>query len=127
MHKALCKVFISIIIRTHTVYTFTLRVFILAAMLYIVALKFCSGKTPPIKTTDARLHMLTAQNATVAQTIVGINDLNCMKMMKTHNVLHMSTTGTFAHAQQSTTCAFHSLVKLLSIRLRNTPQSHTRQ
>ena len=71
--------------------------------------------------------MLTAQNATVAQTIVGIDDLNLMKMMKTHNVLHMLITGTFANAQMSTTCAFHSLVKLLSILLKSTPQSLTKQ
>ena len=60
----------------HTVYTFTLRVLILAAILYIVALKFYSGKTIPNKTTYERLPIVTAQNATVAQTNVGIDDLN---------------------------------------------------
>ena len=43
------------------------------------------------------------------------------------NVLDMLTTGPFVHAQKSTTCAFHSLLKLLSIRLRNTLQSLTKQ
>ena len=71
--------------------------------------------------------MLSAQTATVAQTIVGIDDLNCMNMSKTLNVLHMLTTSTFAHAQKSTTSAFHSLVKLLTILLKHTPQSRTKQ
>ena len=111
----------------HTIYTFTLRVLIIAAILQIVALKLCSGKMIPITTTYECPHMLIAQNATVAQTIVGLDAFNCMKIMKTHNVLYMVTTGTFTHAQKSTTCAFHSLVKLLSIMLRNTPQSLTKQ
>ena len=71
--------------------------------------------------------MLNAQNASVAQTIVGTDDFNCMKIMKTHNVLDMLATGTFAHAQKSSTCAFDALVKLLSILLRNTLQSVTKQ
>ena len=111
MHNALCKAFINIIGRMKTIYTCTLRVCIIAANLYIVALKFCSRNTIPINTTYERPHLLIAQNATVAQTNVGIDDFNCMKMMKTHNVLDMHTTGTFAHAQNSTTCAFHSLVE----------------
>ena len=93
----------------------------------MVALELLSGKTIPIKTTYERQHVVTAQHATVAQTTVGIDDLNCMNMMNTHNVLHMLTTGTFAHAQKSTTRAFHYLVKLLRILLRNTPQSGTKQ
>ena len=92
-----------------------------------MALKFCSVTTIPIKTTYKRQHVLTAQHATVAQAIVGIDDLNCMKMMNTDNVLHMLNTDTFVHAQKSTTCAFHSLVKLLNMRLRNTPQNLTKQ
>ena len=92
-----------------------------------MALEFCNGKTITIQTTYERPHMLSAQNATVAQTIVGIHDLNYMKMMKTHKVVHMLTTGTFAHAQKSATCAFHSLVKLLSILYTNTLQSLTEQ
>ena len=123
MHNALCKAFIIIICRMHTIYTCLLRVLIIAAIWSIVALKFCSGNTIPIKTTYERTHMLTAQNATVAQTNVGIDDFNCMKMMRAQNVLHMLTTGTFAHAQKSTTCACHSLVKLLSIISRNTLQN----
>ena len=74
-----------------------------------------------------RRHILTAQHAIVAPTIVGIEDFNFMKMMETHNVLYMLTTGTFAHAQNPSTCAFNSLVKLLSILLRNTHQSRTKQ
>ena len=88
----------------HTIYTFTLRVFIIAAILCIVALKFCSGKTIQIKTTYERPHILIARNATVAQTKVGIDDCNCMTMLKTHNVLHMFTTGGFAHAQIYNMC-----------------------
>ena len=111
----------------HTIYTFALRVFILAAMLYIVALQFCSGKTIPIKIAYERPHILTTQNATVAKTIVGINDLNFMKIVKTHNMLEMVTTSTFAYAQNSSTCAFHSLVRFLSILLKNTLQRITKQ
>ena len=62
----------------------------------------------PIKTTYERPHVLTAPNAAVAQTIVGIDDLKRMEIAQTHNVLHMFTTGTFVHAPKSTTCAFHT-------------------
>ena len=82
MHKARCKAFINIIYRTHTIYTFTLNVLILAAVSYIVALPFCNGKTIPNKTTDERQHVFNAQHAAVAQTIVGIDDLHFMKMQK---------------------------------------------
>ena len=41
----------------HTIYAFTLRVLILAAVLYIVALQFGKGKTIPIKTAYERQHM----------------------------------------------------------------------
>ena len=68
----------------HTIYAFTLRVLILAAVLYIVARKLCSGKTIPIKTAYERQHILPAPNAAVAQTFVGIDDLNFMKMWNTH-------------------------------------------
>ena len=54
LHKALCKAFISIICRMHTIYTLILRVLIIAAILCIVALKLCNGKTIPIKTTYER-------------------------------------------------------------------------
>ena len=89
--------------------------------------KFDSGKTMPIKTTYERQHILTAQNATVNQTIVGIYDFNFMKMMTTHNMLEMLTRGTFAPAQKSSACAFHSLVKLLYLLLINALQSITKQ
>ena len=62
----------------HTVYTFTLNVLILAAVLYIVELPFCSGQTIPIKTAYERRHIASAQNATVAETVVGIDDFNFM-------------------------------------------------
>ena len=106
-----------------TIYTFTLRVLIIAATLYIVALLFCNGKRIPIQTTYGRPHMSTAQNATVAQATVGIDDFNFMKIMETHNVLEMLTTGTSAHAHDSSACAFQSLVKLLSIRFRASPNN----
>ena len=110
----------------HTIYTFALSVLILAAILYIVALQFCNGKAIPIKTTCERLHISTAQNATVSQTTMGIDDFSFMNMFKSNNVLEMLTTGTFAHAQKSSTCAFHSLAKLLSILLINTLQKLTK-
>ena len=47
-----------------------------------MALRFCSVETIPIKTAYERQHILTAQNATVAQTIVGIDDLNFMKILQ---------------------------------------------
>ena len=50
-----------------------------------------------------------------------------MEMLETHNVHAMPTTLTFAHAQNSSACAFHSRVKLLTIRLRDTLQSLTKQ
>ena len=127
MHKTLYKAFITIICGMHTIYTFTFNVLILATVLYIVALPFCSGKTIPIKTADERQHILSAQNASVAQINVGIHDFNFMNMQKTHNMLEMLTRSTFAHAQKSSTCAFHSLVKLLSFLLRNALQSLTKQ
>ena len=92
-----------------------------------MALSFCSGKTTPIQTTYERRHILTALNATVAQTIVGIDYYNFIEIMGKYNVLDMLTTDTFAHAQQSSACAFHSLVKLLRVLLRNTFQSLTKQ
>ena len=60
----------------HTIYTFTLSVFLIAAILKIVALPFCSGKMVPIETTYERLHISTAQHANVAQTTVGIDDFH---------------------------------------------------
>ena len=89
-----------------TTYTFTLGVQIIAAVLYIVALQFCSGKTIPIKTT----------NVTVAQTTVGIDDLNVMQIQEQrNNVLEISITCTYANAQKSSTCALISRVTLLSM------------
>ena len=110
-----------------TIYTFTLNVLIVAAVLYIVALPFCSGKTIPNKTAYERQHILSAQNATVAETNVGIDDFNFMEMLKTHNMLEIVTRGTFAHAQNSPACAFHSPVMLLSLLLINALQSLTKQ
>ena len=104
---------INIICRMHTIYAFTLPVLMIAALLYVVALHFCSGKTIPIKIPYERQHILTAENATVGQTTVGIYDFNFIKMMKTQNVLDMFTRGTFANAQKSSACAVHSPVKLL--------------
>ena len=112
----------------HTIYTITLSVvLIIAASLQIVALRFSSGKTIIINTAYERPQILIAQNAYVAQTSVGIDDLNCMRIMKTHNVLYMHTTSTFAHATHSKTCALHALLLLLSILLRNAPQSLAKQ
>ena len=71
--------------------------------------------------------MLSAQNAAVAQTIVGIDEFNFMKMQTTHNMLDMLTRGTFAHAQKSSACAFHSPVKLLSLLWIHGLQSLTKQ
>ena len=99
----------------------------IAAVLYIVALQFCSGKTIPNKTAYERQHILTAQNAAVGKTIVGIDDFNFMKMPKRHNMLEMFTRGTFAHAHKSSACAFHCLVRLLSLLLINALQSLTKQ
>ena len=76
----------------HTIYTFTLCVFILAAILHIVALQFFGGKTIQIQTAYERQQIVTAHNATVAQTIVGIDDFMFMNMSKTQNVLEMLTT-----------------------------------
>ena len=53
------------------------------------------------KTTYERPHMLTAQNASVAQTTVGINDYICTKITKTHNVLDMLILLFYIHIQQS--------------------------
>ena len=71
-------------------------------------------------------YVLTARNATVTQTAVGMDDFSFMKLLKEHNVFEMFATATFAHAQKSSTCTFDSLVKLLSIRLRNTLRSLTK-
>ena len=54
----------------------------IAAVLYTVALQFCSGKTMIIKNTDGRQHLSTAQNASGAQTTVGIEYFSVMKMLK---------------------------------------------
>ena len=51
-------------------YMFTFRALIIAAVLYIVALHICNGKTILIKKSCGCQHMLTAQNANVAQTNV---------------------------------------------------------
>ena len=68
-----------------------------------------------------------AQNANVAQTSVGTKHVSRMLMLKKHNVRYMPTTSTFAHAQKTSTCEFHSLVELLIILLRNTLQNITKQ
>ena len=73
------------------------------------------------------MHISSARNAAVAQTIVGIDEFNFMKMQKTHNMLEMFTRGTLAHTQKSSACAFISLVKLLSLLLINALQSLTKQ
>ena len=86
--------------RMHKIHTFTLRVLNIAAVLDIVALRFCSGKTIPIKTINERPHILTAQNASVSQTSVGIDYCNFVKVLAKRNVLHMLTTSTFVHAHQ---------------------------
>ena len=65
--------------------------------------------------------MLSAQNPTVAETIVGIDDFNFMEIQKEN------TRGTFVHAQKSSACAFRSLVKLLSLLLINALQNLTKQ
>ena len=62
----------------HRIYTLALRAFF-SLMLKIVVLDLCNGKTIPIETIDERPQILTAYNATVAQTIVGIDDSQCMK------------------------------------------------
>ena len=71
--------------------------------------------------------MLSAQNAAVAQTTVGIDDFNVVKIQKTHKMLEMLTRGTFAHAQKYSACAFHSLAKILSLLLINALQRLTKQ
>ena len=64
----------------------------------------CNGKAIPIKTADERQHMLIAQNATIAQTNVGIDDFNIMNILKTHIMIEMLTRGTLAHAQVFSMC-----------------------
>ena len=122
--------FLSIIDCMHNIYTFTRHVSILAAVLYIVALRFCSGKTIPIKNNYENPKIPTTQNAGVAQTTMGIDDFRFMKLLKHRNVLAMFTSGTFAHAQVSSACAFQFLVKLLGtlkkIRFKTSPNTRIR-
>ena len=47
-------------------------ILILAAALYTVALHFCSGNTIPIINAYKRPSVLTARNANIAQTSVGV-------------------------------------------------------
>ena len=80
-----------------------------------------------IKQAHERAQILTAHNASVAQTSVGVEYFSFMKTLEMHNVRYRITTSTFAHAQTSLKCAFHSLVGFLSTRLRSTLQSFTKQ
>ena len=98
---------------------------ILTAVLYIVALRFCSGKTIPIKNVDERAYVLTAQNADVAQTIVNKTYFDFINLLANRIVLYMFTTGTFAHAQNNTTFEFDFLIRLLRALLRYTLQTQT--
>ena len=76
-----------------------------------MALQFCSGNTFVIRNAYKLWLVLTARNAGVALTFVGVTYLRFMKSMKTHNcALSMVTTGTFAHCQNTSTFAFHCLV-----------------
>ena len=66
----------------HNMYTFTLHVLILAGVLLIVAIQFCRGKTILIKNNYERPHVLTAQNANVAQINVGIEYFSFMNVLE---------------------------------------------
>ena len=85
---------------------------ILAVVLYIVAIKFCSGEATPIRKTCELPSNLTAQNADVAQTFVNTMYFDFMNLFTNWNVLYMLTTGTFAHSENTSTFAFRSLVRL---------------
>ena len=54
----------------------------IAAILYLVALQLCSSKTIKIKKTNSCLHILTARNADVSHTIMGVTDLKMNKLIK---------------------------------------------
>ena len=85
---------------------------LIAAILYIVALQFCSGKTIPTTNTYKLPSILPAQHADLAQTSVGITFLRFMKCVKkTWNVLYINTTDTFAPGQNNPGFAFHCLGK----------------
>ena len=75
-----------------------------------MALQVCSGNNPFIRNANKRRLVLSAQNADVAQTSVGVT-YSSIKLMKTRNVLYMLTTDTFARGQKASTFAFDCLVK----------------
>ena len=90
MHRALYKSFTNIICRMHNLYIY-IQCFDDHGKLVNTGAPALQWETSLIKMTYERLHMLTAQNATAAQTIVGIDDFSFMRMLKKHSVLEMLT------------------------------------
>ena len=117
MHKQLYKTFINRIRSLHQFCSLALCLFYYRGHLFVnrggplLQWEDDSDQTKAYEHT----YILVPANASVAQTTLGIDAFNCMRMMKTHthNVLVMLTTSTFAHAQASSACACHARMLLL--------------
>ena len=97
----------------------------IAAGLYIVALQFRSGNTICIRNAHKRRSASTAQNADVAQTLVGVTYLSFMRdVWRPSNMLYMCSPQTHicARPKNLTTFALHCLGRraLAPIHLKNT-------